>query len=358
MNVLVIGPFPEPITGNSLANQIVFENLHKYYPNINIDRINTSYSSLKEDLGTFTLKKVIHYIKQYIGVVKILRCDKLYYTSGQTFFGVLKYLPYLLCAKLLSKEIIVHIHGNYLHKEYQRLKRLNRYVFRKTLMLCDKGIVLSNTLRKNLTPFLKENQVFELNNFVEDFLFDGKITKHFDKLRIIYFSNLMTEKGIFDFLSSLKTLVEMNVEFEARIAGSIDISIEQKLKSILNDFVDRVNYLGIVHGLDKKSLLEWGNVFILPTRLDEGQPISILEAMALGAIVITTKQGGIPDVFKEKINGFYVEINSPKSIVSQLRMISKDFTKYIQISDRNIKEAREKYSVENFINKLHQILNA
>ena len=151
---------------------------------------------------------------------------------------------------------------------------------------------------------------------------------------------------------------EMNVEFEARIAGSIDVSIDQKIKFLFNDLVDQVNYLGILNGLEKKSLLEWGNVFILPTCLDEWQPISILEAMALGAIIITTKKGGIPDVFKENINGFYVEMNSPKSIVSQLRMISKDITKYIQISDRNIKEAREKYRVENFINKLHQILNA
>ena len=358
MKIVIIGPFPNPITGNSLANQVVFENLPRYYPEVYIEKIDTSFSSFKEDLGGISIVKVWYYMKQYISITKILNCDKLYYTSGQTFFGVLKYLPYLLFAKLLKKEIIIHIHGNFLRKKFASLKGFKSFLIKKTIQLCDKGIVLSSSLRGNLTPFLSDNQIFELENFVEDFLFDGKITKHFDKLRIIYFSNLMTEKGIFDFLSSLKTLVEMNVEFEARIAGSIDISIEQKLKSILNDFVDRVNYLGIVHGLDKKSLLEWGNVFILPTRLDEGQPISILEAMALGAIVITTKQGGIPDVFKEKINGFYVEINSPKSIVSQLRMISKDFTKYIQISDRNIKEAREKYSVENFINKLHQILNA
>lgn len=358
MNVLVIGPFPEPITGNSLANQIVFENLYKHYSNVNVDRINTSYSSLKEDLGTFSLKKVIHYIKQYIGVVKILRCDKLYYTSGQTFFGVLKYLPYLLCARLLGKEIIVHIHGNYLHKEYERLNRLNRYVFKQTLMLCDKGIVLSNTLRKNLTPFLKDNQIFELNNFVEDFLFEERCAKHFDKLKIIYLSNLMTEKGVFDLLDALEILTKNNVKFEAKIAGGIDASVEEEVKQKLNNLPICVDYLGLVYAEDKKEMLEWGNVFVFPTYYAmEGQPISIFEAMATSNIILTTKHAGIPDVFEEEVNGFYIEKRSPNSIAIKLQMISEDMRRYIEISDRNMQEAFEKYRVESFIDKLYNILN-
>lgn len=359
MNVLVIGPFPEPITGNSLANQIIFENLDKYYPNINIDRINTSYSSLKEDIGSFSLKKVIHYIKQYVGLVKVFRCDKLYYTSGQTFFGVLKYFPYLLCAKLLSKEIIVHIHGNYLHKEYECLNRLKRYFFRKTLMLCDKGIVLSKTLRKNLTPFLRENRIFELNNFVEDFLFQARGgAQDFDKLKIIYLSNLMTEKGVFDLLDALDILTKNNIEFEAKIAGGIDTSVEEEIRKKLNNSPVCVDYLGLVYAEEKKDMLEWGNVFVFPTYYAmEGQPISIFEAMATSNIILTTKHAGIPDVFEEEVNGFYIEKRSPNSIAIKLQMISENMGRCIEISDRNMEEASEKYRVESFIDNLYNILN-
>ena len=357
MNLIIIGPFPEPITGNSLANQVVFENLPKHQSNISVDKINTSYSSLEENLGRLSLVKVMYYLKQYVGIIKIFSCDKLYYTSGQTFYGVLKYLPYLLLAKLLRKEIIVHIHGNFLHTEYESLKGFRKSCFRKTLQLCDKGIVLSKSLRKNLTPFLKENKIFELENFVEDFLFEKKITKKLDKLRIIYLSNLMTEKGIFDLLDSLKILNENNIEFEAKIAGGIDASVEEEIKQKLNDMPNCVDYLGLVRGEDKKRLLEWGNTFVLPTRYDEGQPISILESMAAGNIIIATKQGGILDIFVEGINGFYIEKKSSISIATRLQMMGENMNEYIGICNRNTKEASEKYRVSTFINKLYNILN-
>jgi len=358
MRILIIGPFPEPITGNSLANQVVFENLPKHHSNVSVDKINTSYFSFKEDLGRLSLVKVLYYLKQYVGVIKIFSCDKLYYTSGQTFYGVLKYLPYLLVAKLLSKEIIVHIHGNFLHKEYEPLKGFKRSVFKKTLQLCDKGIVLSKSLRKNLIPFLQENKIFELENFVEDFLFENKITKKLDKLRIIYLSNLMTEKGIFDLLDSLKILNKNNIEFEAKIAGGIDASVEEEIKQKLNDMPNCVDYLGLVRGEDKKRLLEWGNVFVFPTYYSmEGQPISIFEAMATGNVILTTEHAGIPDVFKEEINGFYIEKKSPNLIATRLQMMGDNMHEYIEICNRNMKEASEKYRVSTFINKLYNILN-
>ena len=358
MRILIIGPFPKPISGVSLANKVVYENLPIYHKDVQVKQINTSNISLKEDIGEFNIIKVWVYIKQYIGLAKVFSCDKLYYTTGQTFFGVLKYLPYLLIAKFLRKEIIVHIHGNFLHQEYKSLAGIKRIIFKKTLQLCDKGIVLSKSLRKNLTPFLQENKIFELENFVEDFLFEKKITKKWDKLRIIYLSNLMTEKGIFDLLDSLKILNENNIEFAAKIAGGIDASVEEEIKQKLSDLPNCVDYLGLVRGEDKKRLLEWGNVFVFPTYYSmEGQPISIFEAMATGNLILTTKHAGIPDVFKEEINGFYIEKKSSISIATKLKMMEGNMNEYIGICNRNIKEASEKYRVSTFINKLFNILN-
>ena len=119
-----------------------------------------------------------------------------------------------------------------------------------------------------------------------------------------------------------------------------------------------VDYLGLVRGEDKKRLLEWGNVFVFPTYYSmEGQPISIFEAMATGNIILTTEHAGIPDVFKEEINGFYIEKKSPNLIATKLKMMAGNMNEYIGICNRNTKEASEKYRVSTFINKLHIILN-
>lgn len=355
MKILLIGPQPNPITGLSLANNIVLKYLPKY-TDYQVDSIDTNYQSLKENIGTFSLKKSFHYIKQYKQLFKIRKSDKVYITIGQTFFGVLKYYPYFLLARLLKKEIIIHLHGNHLWKEYEDLKGVKKKVFHKILSMSDKGIVLSQSLEKNLIPFLKKDKIYILENFVEDFLYENQIEKKFDKLRIIYLSNLMQEKGIIEFLEALQKLNEKNIIFEARIAGGIDESMKPTINSYFNKLEDNVQYLGLVHNEQKKELLVWGNVFILPTKFDEGQPISILEAMATGNIILTTKRGGIVDIFINEINGFYIETHSSTSIVNTLIKVNNSLVEYKKISEHNFLEAKSKYQVKNFIKKLDTIL--
>jgi glycosyltransferase involved in cell wall biosynthesis len=352
--ILLIGPQPKPITGLSLANQTVLNYLPKYTNN-GIDIIDTNYTVLKEDIGKFSFKKVFYYMKQYKGLYKIKKSDKVYITIGQTFFGVLKYAPYFMIAKILKKEIIIHVHGNHLWREYENLKGIRKKLFHRILSMTDKGIVLSKSLKKNLTPFLTQEKIYILENFVEDFLFEEIKKKQYNKLKIIYLSNLMTEKGIFDLLEALKILESKNITYEAKIAGGIDDLIKDNISSYFKE-LKNVSYLGLVYKEEKKALLEWGNIFILPTKFDEGQPISILEAMITGNIILPTQRGGIVDIFKDGINGFYIEKNSPNSIASKLIELNKNLEKYQYISENNEKEAKEKYRVENFIKKLNNIL--
>lgn len=354
--ILLIGPVPNPITGVSLANRIIIDNLY-LYTKVKVDFINTNYPILKEDIGKFSFSKVFFYIGQYNKINKINKVDKVYITIGQTFFGVLKYYPYFLLSKLLNKEIIVHLHGNHLFNEYKSLRGIKKFIFKKILSMTDKAVVLSNSLRNNFTPFISENKIYVLENFVEDFLYDNVLEKKFEKLRIIYLSNLMKEKGILDLLEALLILKAKNIPFEAKIAGDIDSSMKSIIDKYLVELSNEVDYLGIVYKDEKKELLNWGNIFIFPTYYAmEGQPISIFEAMATGNIILTTKHAGIPDVFQENINGFYIEKQSPTSISNKLIEMYPNLCDYKYISDKNKNESKEKYRVKNFINKLSCIL--
>lgn len=357
MRLLLIGPIPPPISGVSLANKIVLEYFPKYSSS-SIDYINTNYEVLKEDIGRFSFKKAFFYVKMYREVGKIMKCDCVYMTVGQTFLGVVKYYPFFLAARLFKKEIVVHIHGNHVWREYDNLYGWRKRVFCKVLEMSSKGIVLSKSLKKNLTPFLPEDKIYILENFVEDFLFDSVKVKRFDKLRIIYLSNLMQEKGIIDLFEALLILDKRGVDFKAKIAGGMDDRISPLIQKYINRLPGRLDFLGLVYKEEKKKLLEWGNIFVFPTYYKmEGQPISIFEAMATGNIILTTAHAGIPDVFEERTNGFYIEKQSPQSIVDELIEIEADIKSYKHMSEHNKKEAKEKYRVESFIKKLYCILS-
>ena len=56
--VLIIGPFPKPISGVSLANKVVKDVLRKSNK-FNVDEINTSYPVFEDAVGSFSIKKLI-----------------------------------------------------------------------------------------------------------------------------------------------------------------------------------------------------------------------------------------------------------------------------------------------------------
>ena len=353
--VLIIGPFPNPISGVSIANKVVEEILNADL-NFIVEKINTSYPIFDEQIGEFSIQKFLFYLRINSSFFKVLKNNIIYITPGQTFFGVLKYALFIVTASALRKELIIHVHGNYLGKEYQSLKGIKRVIFYFLVSRFTKGIVLSNSLKQNLTPFLEDKNIFSLPNFAQDYLYteDKKFVK--DELRIFYLSNLMKEKGIFCLLNALKNLEKNNIIYKAKIAGNIDQNYSKEILKLFTE-LKNAEYIGIVNGDDKKSLLEWGNIFVLPTFYKmEGQPISILEAMATTNLVVTTNHAGISDVFQDKINGYFVEKNNENSIEKILSYLAANKSELKKIAEYNKRFFLNNFTVDIFKKNLLEII--
>ena len=354
-SILMIGPFPEPVSGVSLANQVVKDILSED-SFFKVDFINTSYSKFDEQLGQFTFKKFFFYLSQNFKLVKIFNHKIIYITPGQTFFGVLKYTFFIILSSILNKQLIIHVHGNYLRKEYNSLNGFKRGVFYFLLSRFTKGIVLSDSLKENLIPFIDESKIFCLPNFAEDYLYKEEKKLVNDELRIFYLSNLIKEKGIICLLTALKNLEINNIEYTAKIAGNIDEKFSNEIFKLFDE-LKHTEYLGIVNGEAKKNLLNWGNIFVLPTFYKmEGQPISILEAMATKNLVVTTNHAGILDIFRDNINGFIVEKNSVKSIQDILTYIANNKSELKKIATYNEQYFLANFTVNRFKENLIKII--
>jgi glycosyltransferase involved in cell wall biosynthesis len=355
ISILLIGPFPEPLSGVSIANQVVNEVLSED-SQFEVDLINTSYSIFDEEIGKFSFKKAFFYLTLNLNIFKLFKHKIIYITPGQTFYGILKYGFFIILGSVFRKELIIHVHGNHLGQEYKSLNGIKRNIFYFLVSRFRKGIVLSESLKHNLTPFIDQASIFCLPNFAQDYLYtqDKKLVN--DELRIFYLSNLMKEKGIFCLLNALKNLEKNNIIYKAKIAGNID---QKYSKEILNLFTELKNaeYIGVVNGDDKKNLLKWGNVFVLPTFYKmEGQPISILEAMATENLVVTTNHAGIPDIFKDKVNGYLVKKNSIKSIQDILTYIASNKSEIEKIATYNKEYFLDNFTVNSFKKNLIKII--
>lgn len=353
--VLLIGPFPEPITGMSLANKVLFNTLiEKGYK---VDLINTSLYSFEESVGDFSLKKIMFFLKFNIYLYKVFKVKTVYITPGSTFFGVVKYFLFFLISSILKKRIIIHIHTNNLQFEYNKISNWKKKIVKYVLKKATFGIVLAPSLKNNLLPFLPEGRIFVVNNFIEDSIVAKKEVikyKDIESLRIVFLSNLMTQKGIYFLLEALKKLENSNkLTFQVKLAGYVDKNIEDKIINKISE-IKSATYLGVVRGDSKKELLEWSNVFVFPSYLTEGLPLSILEAFATGNYVISTRHPSLVDFFKEDSIHF-IEKKSAKAIENALLEVKNKFSKK-QIL-KNYTNVTENFTVENFSNSIIKIMN-
>ena len=354
--VLIIGPFPNPISGVSLANKVVKEILDKS-DDFKTEYINTSYPIFEDAVGSFSLHKLFFFLRLNFKSLKILKTDIVYITPGQTFFGVTKYTLFILLAFLLKKELIIHVHGNYLGQQYKELTGVKKKIFYFLFSKFTKGIVLSESLKLNLTPFIPLEKIHILYNFAEDYLLEKSNKEHPDTLKICYLSNLMEEKGITYLLESLNELEKRNISYTAKIAGNIDKVLEKEILAKIKN-LKNTTYLGVVYKEEKRNLLEWSTIFVLPTFYKmEGQPIAILEALATGNVIITTNHAGIPDIIKDKINGSIIDKKSKEGVLDSIIYYSENKSKILEISKRNKMYFAQNFTLKKFSLKLIEILN-
>ena len=352
--ILLIGPFPPPISGVSIANLVLRNGLQK--KGVRVGHINTeSQNKIKGNTGSLSFSK-LKFALSYLKLFKLPFYDVANVTIGQTFFGVCKYLPFLLVSKIFKLPTIVHLHGGYLKDEFDNQNGIKKKLMLFTLKLFDYGIVLSKSLEKHISFFLENEKIFTCKNFFQENLnASSQQNKDYDEVRLIFLSNLIQGKGINLLLDVLKNIESSKIK--VKIAGNIpleNIDVEKKMQKLTN-----LEYLGVVYGKRKTEMLEWGNVFCLPTFYDrgEGQPISIIEAMAFGNLILTTKHGGIPDICSEE-NAIFVSKNDIKDLETKILFLIENKTIIKEKGKFNIKYAQENFTEDIFINNMVQIFEA
>ena len=137
------------------------------------------------------------------------------------------------------------------------------------------------------------------------------ISKHQnpDKIIILFLSNLIDTKGYREYLEALRILGKAySGKIRAFLCGKITITsysenfrtrteAEKDLMRLIRATENAGIDLTVVNGAsgsEKDRLFRNAHIFVLPSRI-EAQPISIIEAMASGAVVIASNIGEIPD---------------------------------------------------------------
>lgn len=360
MKVLFIAPLPPPTNGQSLAAETFLKRLATRHEVriVNMAKVRPMTLWLKVKRSFEVVHILADTFRQRKGI------DVVYLTVSESIFGNIKDLIiYLICYRHLKVMFIHMLGGAGMKKIIEQggvQSALNRF-FMKQL----RGVIVEGQAQAaTFSAVVPAGRIHVIPNFAEESLFvtEDDVRRKFGKmqpLNILFLSNLIYGKGhqeLADAYISLDDDMKANVNIV--FVGGFESAKDKDI--FLNKIKEErglIYYSSFVSGDEKKALYCKAHIFCLPTYYPyEGQPISILEAYATGCVVITTKHSGIPDVFCNRVNGFFVEKRSANAIKFVIEDMVHNQDGLLNTALANRKIALEKYRTSIFASAMMKVI--
>lgn len=353
-SICFIAQFPPPIHGLSKA-------------------VETLYSSPLQSKYCFHKVNITNNkeILKKLWKITILKSDLFYFTIAQTKGGNWRDLLILKLIQWKQTKCLIHLHGGYyrtlIEQDCGKLQKKLNY---QAMSHVTGTIVLGNSLKSIFKEIVDEKKIFIIPNCVDEqymlntINYQTKINQLASQpiLHILYLSNFIESKGYKEVLElALRAQMEQKKTLHFHFAGKF---FEEKERIYFENFITEhqleniITFHGIISGKKKYDLLNLCNVFILLTRYpNEGQPISILEAMGNAMAIITTNHAGIPDIVTNKENGLVIDKNNInlEKIYDYILHLDEKRRSLIKICERNYNMAQSNYTEQQYINNMDNV---
>ncbi len=232
----------------------------------------------------------------------------------------------LILAEMVARAgrpLVLHAHGSEFDEFHRRLPAAVRRNINETLQRANVFITLSTQWRDFYVEEceISPSQIVVLPNPVR-LPSEVPVRDARTHVQFLHLGRLGVRKGSFDVVQAFGGLpAALRNRARLVLAGDGDIEGVRKLAVSLGGDISVHSW---IDAQERDRLLGQSDVFMLPSRA-EGVPMALLEAMAHGLPSITSAVGGIPDVFRNGQDGFYVAPGNVEEIRTQMaRMITDD----------------------------------
>lgn len=393
--VLVFAHTPPPLHGQSYMVELMLQGLGGDWragsgqkktgfqagdaPSVQCFHVNARVSDDLEDVGGMRFGKLVRLAKfclEAIGCRLRHGVDTLYYVPAPAKrSAILRDWMVMLCVRPWFRRTIFHWHAFGLGAWASKSGVLQSLT-RRLLKNADCSIVLTEFNKVDAAVF-SPKQLVVIPNGIPDPApaFISKILPEREKrlrereekkpgLRVLFLAHCTREKGLFDTLEAIR-LVNLQCQqaseppISLTVAGDfLDLKekaeFEQRVAEIHQELGGEiVRYAGFLRGREKTEAFASHNVLCFPTfYAEEALPVTILEALAFGLPVITTKWRGIPEILP--LNWPYLaECHDVEMLARYLREVGR-FGEFQSLRDLFLHQ----YAVEPYLRELQKILGS
>jgi len=273
-----------------------------------------------------------------------------------------------LAAAHCKVPIILHtFHGHIFHSYFHPLKtkiflEIERYLAKKTTAI----IAISNIQKQELCQTYKiapcekftviplgfDLEKFNANKELKraDFRKKWKIAD--DEIAIGIVGRMVPVKNHTMFLTAFSKLLKMtNKKVKAIIIGDGEcrLEIESKIHELNLNACDEKNLRSDASVVFCSWIKDVENAYpgldiIALTSLNEGTPVSLIEAQAAGVPIVTTDVGGIKDIVIENETAFIVDSNDVDQFSHYLHLLTENEPLRKEISSKGFSHVNHKFS--------------
>jgi glycosyltransferase involved in cell wall biosynthesis len=176
------------------------------------------------------------------------------------------------------------------------------------------------------------------------------------KLRLVIACRLESRKGTDVLIESLPMILETYPYAHLDIIGGGSLLHALKTRCAELSISDRVTFHEKVPQPEVLRILESCHLFCYPTTASEGFPKVVLEALANGLPVITTRVSVLPELIGSE-TGILLDEAKPIELSQAVKSIAGRPTDYTRMSQHSLKTAGM-YSLENWRDSIGSILRA
>jgi glycosyltransferase involved in cell wall biosynthesis len=236
-------------------------------------------------------------------------------------------LAFFWLAKLLRKKTIFHIHSSRFEFYYDNQNPLTRRLIGHVLRQSDAVVVLADIWRTQLLdgfPSLNPAKIKVLRNPISlDSLAVANERSDSGPRTVLFLGLLIPTKGLADLVHAASIVVkkETNIRFAICGEGPETQTLRRLIEEL--DLSKTVSLVGWVDDDAKNKWLNSAYIFVLPS-YKEGMPVAILEAMAFGLPVVSTRVAAIPEIIQEGKQGFLLEPGDIEGLSDRIIRLLED----------------------------------
>ncbi len=274
-----------------------------------------------------------------------------------------------LAALMAGVPVRIHtFHGHIFDGYFSPFKaKVFLYIERFLGNFTDKVIVVSEHVKEEIVNNLKvvRNDKcvviplgLELGNFLKNDSLKGNFRKKIgigeDTLLVGIIGRLVPIKNHGMFLNVAKTIKAMQKDLKIRFIIVGDGELREELRAMAKRLgIDKdVLFTGWVKGLAEV----YADLDVVAlTSLNEGTPLSLIEAMASARPVIATDVGGVKDIVIDGENGFLAKNNDVEDFSNKLLNLLKDRENRSRLGAFGREFVRQRYHKDRLVNDIENL---